>query len=136
MTIMLFEDGRWVIDKHQPIETSLDGLVLMLDGTAAGATLAYNGSIWTNGASALYVHETAGENDSVVLDKTYADIVAAVGAGKPVYIAATAEGTTTLMALATFGGSAQAGYTVTAGSATYTATTETGALTKQAEEET
>ena len=90
--------------------------------------------MWTNAAPrpVLYVNEAAGEGDTVVLTASYESIAAAVEANRQVIIASESEGTTTLTALATFGGNDDTGYTVTAGDATYTSDTAGGVLTKQA----
>lgn len=135
MIIMLYKDGHCLVDDANPIEVSLDGLVLMLDSNNAGEALSYNGTMWTNTASpaVLYVSESSTAGGGVVLDKTYQDISDAILAGKSVIITATSEGTTTLTPLLSFVGSEQAGYTVTAGENTYTAAEIDGTLTKEAE---
>lgn len=135
MTILLYKDGRCIIDEANPIEVSLDGLVLMLDSNNAGEALSYNGTMWTNTAApaVLYIEESTTAGGDVVLDKTYQDISDAITAGKSVIITSTSAGTTTLTPLLSFVGSEQAGYTVTAGENTYTAATIDGTLTKEAD---
>lgn len=135
MNILLYKDGRLLIDDGNPMENvNFDGMVMYLLDPVEGDTLVYDGSAWTNGAPApvLYANEGAGDDDAVVLDKTYAQISTAVTDNRAVYIASVSEGTTTLVPLASFGGSDETGYTVTAGSDTYTAETADGVLTKQA----
>ena len=133
MTILLYDTGKLLIDKTQPLENvSLDNLAVFSADPKAGQTLTFNGLFWQNGAANLIVNEIAGEDDAVLLDKTYADIESAVDAGAMVIIRSESDGTYTLSPLATYGGNDTSGYTVTAGSDTYTAETRTGALTKQA----
>lgn len=134
MTIMLFNDGRIVTaEAGQPINIALDGLLALIVNPQEGDVLTYNGKMWINGAAVLYVHEAEGEDDAVILDKTYADIAGAVGAGRAVYVASVDESeNNVLVPLATYGGNDSDGYTVTAGEGTYTADTADGVLTKQA----
>ena len=134
MTILFFEDGRVLIDAQEPLENvDWSGLIGCVSDAQAGDTLAYNGTMWVNAAPkpVLYVAEAAGEDDAVVLTASYESIAAAVAANRQVIIASESEGTTTLTALATFGGNDETGYTVTAGEATYTSETAGGVLTKQ-----
>ena len=67
-----------------------------------------------------------------MLTVTYNQIAAAVAAGLGVIIKTEAEGTVTLAPLGSYGGDAETGYTVTAGTDTYTAETADGPLVKQA----
>ena len=136
MTILFFEDGRVLIDAQEPLENvDWSGLIGCVSDAQAGDTLVYNGTMWANAAPkpVLYVAEAAGEDDAVVLTASYESIAAAVAANRQVIIASESEGTTTLTALATFGGNDDTGYTVTAGAATYTSDTAGGVLTKQAD---
>lgn len=124
-----------LIDAEEPLENvSLKGLIGCIADAQAGDSMVYNGTMWVNTAPrpVLYVAEVAGEGDAVVLTASYESIAAAVAANRQVIIASESEGTTTLTALATFGGNDDTGYTVTAGAATYTSDTAGGVLTKQA----
>lgn len=135
MTILFFDDGRMLIDAQEPLENvSLKGLIGCIADAQAGDVPVYNGTMWVNAAPrpVLYVAEVAGESDTVVLSASYAGIAAAVAANRSVIITSESEGTTTLTPLTSFGGSDETGYTVTAGSDTYTAETADGVLTKQA----
>ena len=135
MTILFFEDGRLILDAEGPLENvELKNLLGCISDAKAGDAIQYNGTMWVNAAPrpVLYVNEAAGEGDAVVLTASYESIAAAVAANRQVIIASESEGTTTLAALATFGGNDDTGYTVTAGAATYTSDTAGGVLTKQA----
>ena len=134
MTVLIFKDGRFVVDEHQPIEGNLDGLYALIAEPQAGQLLTFNGSVWTSAApaaSVLYAGETTKDSDTV-LTVTYAEIAAAIAAGKSVIVRTEAEGTATLVPLASYGGNDDDGYTVVAGESTYTAETAGGALVKQA----
>lgn len=49
MTILLYEDGRLLIDKADPLPTAdLDGLVAYIANPSEGQVLTFNGSYWTN----------------------------------------------------------------------------------------
>ena len=136
MTILFFEDGRLLIDAEEPLENvELKNLLGCIADAQAGDAILYNGAMWVNAQPkpVLYVAEAAGEDDAVVLTASYESIAAAVAANRQVIIASESEGTTTLAALATFGGNDDTGYTVTAGGATYTSDTAGGVLTKQAD---
>ena len=133
MTILFFNDGRLLIDAEEPLENvDLRGLIGCIADAKPGDALMYNGSMWVNGASALYLDEAEGDNDTVILTATYAAIKAAIDAGRAVLIRSESSGTYTLAPLATYGGDDDTGYTVTVGEATYTAATADGVLTKQA----
>lgn len=134
MTVLVFKDGRFVVDESGPIEGSLDGLYALIAEPQAGQLLTFNGSVWTSAApaaSVLYAGETAADDDTV-LSVTYNQIAAAVAAGLGVIVKTEAEGTVTLVPLGSYGGNAETGYTVTAGTDTYTAETADGPLVKQA----
>lgn len=132
MTILLYNDGRLLIDDGNPMEgVSLEGLIAYITDPISGEVLTNIGGLWTNGASALYVDEIEGESDSVILTSTYAEIDAAIDAGRAVFIRTESSGTYTLNPLATYGGDDDTGYTVTAGSDTYKADSADGALTKE-----
>ena len=52
MTILLYEDGRILVDKHDPLEgVSLDNLLAYISNPADGDTLVYNASsgMWVAG---------------------------------------------------------------------------------------
>ena len=133
MTILLYNDGRLVIDQTAPLEgVTLDNLAMFAADARPGDVLTFNGTFWQNGAANLITDEVSGEGDAVQLDKTYAQIKAAVDAGQMVIIRSESSGTYTLTPLATYGGDDDTGYTVTAGSDTYTSSTVDGALVKEA----
>lgn len=53
MTILLYKDGRLVIDDGNPIEgNSLDGLVACVSDPQSGDTLKFDGKHWVAGAAA------------------------------------------------------------------------------------
>ena len=135
MTIMLLRGGRIIMDDGNPIEgIDLSALELILADPKAGDTITYNGTMWVNAAPrpALYVDEAEGAGSTTILTATYAQIKAAVDASRAVCIRTESSGTYTLTPLATYGGSDNDGYTVTAGNDTYTSETADGALVKQA----
>ena len=134
MTLILTHDGHLVTDDENPIELTdaLAGALAILADPTEGQAIIYRGGLWTNGAAALYVDEAEGTDDAVILTATYEQIKAAIDAGRAVFIRSESSGTYTINALATYGGNSTSGYTVTAGSDTYTASTADGALTKRA----
>lgn len=134
MTVLVYKDGRLVTDDKGPIEGSLEGLLMILADAKDGDTITYNGSVWTNIAPkpVLYAEEADGADSTTVLTATYAMIKAAVEAGRGVYVVSIGESEETVLTpLGSYGGDDETGYTVTAGSNTYTATTANGILTKQ-----
>lgn len=134
MTILLYDDGKLIIDKSQPLEgISFDNLIACISNASNGDVLTYNGTMWQNTAPApvLYLAETENAGHDTILNAKYTDIVAAINANKSVFLQTVADGVTSLTPIASFGGSSVAGYSVTFGSDTYTATTETGDLVKQ-----
>lgn len=49
MTILLYKDGKLLIDDGNPLESvSLDGLVACITDPTEGQVLTYNGTKWTN----------------------------------------------------------------------------------------
>ena len=118
MTILLYKDGRLVIDDGNPLEgrASLDGLVACVADPQSGDTLKFDGSQWVAGAAASGLPTVSGDDNGKVLtvvegawapaaagggggsdlfvmrvsnrtlDKTCAEIIAAVEAGKPCFI--------------------------------------------------
>ena len=54
MTILLYNDGRLVIDEGNPLEgVSLDGLLACVTDPQEGDVLTYDGSLWVNQPQAL-----------------------------------------------------------------------------------
>ena len=50
MNILLYKDGRLLIDEGNPMEgVSLDGLAACVTDPQEGDTLTYNGSMWVSG---------------------------------------------------------------------------------------
>ena len=49
MTILMYRDGRIVVDNGNPLEgVSLDGLLACVTDPAEGQVLTYNGTMWVN----------------------------------------------------------------------------------------
>ena len=49
MTILLYKDGRLLIDDGNPIEgASLDGLIACVTDPTEGQVLTFDGTMWTN----------------------------------------------------------------------------------------
>lgn len=49
MTILLYKDGRLVIDDGNPLENvSLDGLLVCVTDPTEGQVLTFDGTMWTN----------------------------------------------------------------------------------------
>lgn len=49
MTILLYKDGRLLVDDGNPLEgVSLDGLLACVTDPTEGQVLTYNGSMWVN----------------------------------------------------------------------------------------
>ena len=50
MTILLYNDGKLVVDNGNPLEgVSLDGLLACISDPQEGDSLIYNGSMWVPG---------------------------------------------------------------------------------------
>ena len=50
MTILLYDDGKLLVDNGNPLEgVSLDGLIACITDPQEGDTLVYNGSMWVAG---------------------------------------------------------------------------------------
>ena len=50
MTILLYKDGRLLVDDGNPLEgVSLDGLIACVSDPQEGDTLVYNGEMWVPG---------------------------------------------------------------------------------------
>lgn len=50
MTILLYNDGKLVVDNGNPLEgVSLDGLLACISDPQEGDSLVYNGSMWVPG---------------------------------------------------------------------------------------
>ena len=72
MTILLYNDGRLLIDDGNPLEgVSLDGLVACVTDPQAGDLLTYNGTMWVNAQPVL---------DATVTDPQEGDVLTYDGA--------------------------------------------------------
>lgn len=68
MTILLYKDGRLVIDDGNPIEgNSLEGLVACVSDPQSGDTLKFDGKQWVAGAAASGLPDVSGDDDGKVL---------------------------------------------------------------------
>lgn len=68
MTILLYKDGRLVIDDGNPIEgNSLEGLVACVSDPQSGDTLKFDGKQWVAGAAASGLPDVTGDDDGKVL---------------------------------------------------------------------
>lgn len=85
MTILLYNDGRLVIDDGNPIEgNSLEGLVACVADPQSGDTLKYDGKQWVAGAAASGLPDVTGDDDGKVLtvvDGAWAPAAAGGGGG-------------------------------------------------------
>ena len=68
MTILLYKDGRLVIDDGNPIEgNALDNLLMCVTDPEAGQVLTFDGTIWTNKPTAGLVAEVSEPTEGQVL---------------------------------------------------------------------
>lgn len=68
MTILLYKDGRLVIDDGNPIEgNSLEGLVACVADPQSGDTLKFDGKQWVAGAAASGLPAVSGDDNGKVL---------------------------------------------------------------------
>ena len=87
MTILLYKDGRLVVDDGNPIEgNSLEGLLACVADPKAGDTLKFNGTQWVAAGGSAYVAEFAWDSDNsqyVSVDDAD-DVYAQFAAGKSI----------------------------------------------------
>lgn len=82
MTILLYNDGRLVIDDGNPIEgNSLDGLVACVADPQSGDTLKYDGKQWVAGAAASGLPTVSGDDNGKVLTVVEGEWAPAAGGG-------------------------------------------------------
>lgn len=90
MTILLYNDGRLVIDDGNPIEgNSLEGLVACVSDPQSGDTLKFDGKQWVAGAAASGLPDVSGDDDGKVLtvvDGAWAPAAAGGGGGSNIYM--------------------------------------------------
>lgn len=69
MTILLYKDGRLVVDDSGPIEggAALDNLLMCISNPQAGDVLTYDGTIWTNKANPGLVADVSEPTEGQVL---------------------------------------------------------------------
>ena len=69
MTILLYKDGRLVIDDGNPLEgrASLEGLVACVADPQSGDTLKFDGNQWVAGAAASGLPTVSGDDNGKVL---------------------------------------------------------------------
>ena len=68
MTILLYNDGRLLIDQGGPIEGApLDGLIACISNPTEGQVLTYNGTMWVNKDSAGLVATVSEPTEGQVL---------------------------------------------------------------------
>ena len=71
MTILLYNDGRLVIDDGNPIEgNSLDGLVACVADPQSGDTLVYDGEMWVPGNPFPVSITEPADGDTLAYDET------------------------------------------------------------------
>ena len=82
MTILLYKDGRLVIDDGNPIEgNSLEGLVACVTDPQSGDTLKFDGKQWVAGAAASGLPDISGDDDGKVLTVVEGEWAPAAGGG-------------------------------------------------------
>lgn len=83
MTILLYDDGRLVIDDGNPIEgrASLDGLIACVSDPQSGDTLKYDGKQWVAGAAASGLPTVSGDDNGKVLTVVEGEWAPAAGGG-------------------------------------------------------
>ena len=73
MTILLYEDGRILVDKHDPLEgVSLDNLLAYISNPSDGDTLVYNASagMWVAGNPFPVAITEPEDGDTLAYDAT------------------------------------------------------------------
>ena len=82
MTILLYKDGRLVIDDGNPIEgNSLEGLVACVSDPQSGDTLKFDGNQWVAGAAASGLPAVSGDDNGKVLTVVEGEWAPAAGGG-------------------------------------------------------
>lgn len=82
MTILLYKDGRLVIDDGNPIEgNALEGLVACVSDPQAGDTLKYDGKQWVAGTAARGLPAVTGDDNGKVLTVVEGAWAPAAGGG-------------------------------------------------------
>lgn len=82
MTILLYKDGRLVIDDDNPIEgNSLEGLVACVSDPQSGDTLKFDGKQWVAGAAASGLPAVSGDDNGKVLTVVEGEWAPAAGGG-------------------------------------------------------
>lgn len=68
MTILLYKDGKLLIDDGNPLEgVSLDGLVACITDPTEGQVLTYNGTMWVNAEPTGLVADVSEPTEGQVL---------------------------------------------------------------------
>lgn len=68
MTILLYKDGRLLIDDGNPLEgVSIDGLVACITDPTEGQVLTYNGTMWVNAEPTGLVADVSEPTEGQVL---------------------------------------------------------------------
>ena len=87
MTILLYKDGRLVIDDGNPIEgNSLEGLVACVSDPQSGDTLKFDGKQWVAGAAASGLPAVSGSDNGKVLTVVEGAWAPAAGGGGGVLV--------------------------------------------------
>lgn len=82
MTILLYKDGRLVIDDGNPIEgNSLEGLVACVSDPQIGDTLKFDGKQWVAGTAASGLPAVSGDDNGKVLTVVEGEWAPAAGGG-------------------------------------------------------
>ena len=101
MTILLYKDGRLVIDDGNPLEGhALEGLVACVDNPQSGDTLKFDGSQWVAGVAASGLPAVTGDDDGKVLtvvEGAWAPAAAGGGGGSVMTVEITKSGATYTM---------------------------------------
>ena len=88
MTILLYNDGRLVIDDGNPIEgNSLEGLVACVSDPQSGDTLKFDGKQWVAGAAASGLPAVTSTDNGKVLTVVEGEWAPAAGGGGGAYVA-------------------------------------------------
>ena len=82
MTILLYKDGRLVIDDGNPIEgNALEGLVACVSDPRSGDMLKFDGKQWVAGAAASGLPAVSGDDNGKVLTVVEGEWAPAAGGG-------------------------------------------------------
>lgn len=92
MTILLYKDGRLVIDDGNPIEgNSLEGLVACVTDPQSGDTLKFDGKQWVAGAAASGLPAVSGDDNGKVLTVVEGEWAPAAASGGSLVVEVTTE---------------------------------------------